>query len=446
MKRTTSIFAILVILAMLSVFAGPVLASAQFAIPTISIVSVDPGKTVTIQTSNFPANDTFDVYMNSYGTLGIGGTKVTSINSGSGGSMTFKFDIPDAYKNMNLVAIRLQSPITGYYSYNWFVNQAAGIPNTGPSLPAGTVPTITIVSVDPGKTVTIQTNNYPANDTFDVLMNKIGTLGIGGTKVDTINTGSGGTLSFTFNIPDTLKNENQIAIRLQSSISGYYSYNWFWNTTAGIPNTGPTLPVGTIPTFSITKVDAGNTVTIQTNNFPANDTFDVLMNTFGTLGVGGTKVASVDTGTGGVQTFTFSIPASLKDLDRIAIRLQSPTSGYFAYNWFWNNTAGIPPTGGTPLGVVPTISITKVVKDTSVTIQTSNYPANDTFDVYMNTFGTLGVGGTKVASVDTGTGGTQTFTFDIPSSLKGLGQIAIRLQSPTSGYYSYNWFWNVTYP
>jgi hypothetical protein len=37
---------------------------------------------------------------------------------------------------------------------------------------------------------------------------------------------------------------------------------------------------------------------------------------------------------------TFDIPASLKGSYQIAVRLQSNTgSGYFAYNWFYNNNA-----------------------------------------------------------------------------------------------------------
>ncbi len=35
--------------------------------------------------------------------------------------------------------------------------------------------------------------------------------------------------------------------------------------------------------------------------------------------------------------------------------------------------------------------------------------------------------------------------YTIPASLHGLDRIAIRMDSP-EGYYSYNWFWNNTYP
>jgi len=344
MKPLSSILLALVLV--LGLF-GPVYsAPTAQVIPTISIVSVDAGKTVTVRTANYPANDSFNVTMGKFGTRGIGGTQVTTVNSGTGGAQTFTFNIPDTLTSERMIAIRLESPTSGYFSYNWFYNQAAspGVPNTGNpgTIPAGTIPTISIVSVDAGKTVTIQTNNYPANDNFDVLMGKIGTRGVGGTKVTTVSSGTGGTQSFTINIPEALKTDRQIAIRLQSPASGYFSYNWFTNVTTttpgpGVPTTGG-LPAGTIPTFTIQSVVQGSTVAVVTRNFPANDTFNVTMGKFGTLGVGGVSVTSVSSGTGGAQTFTFNIPDSLKGENRIAIRLQSPTSGYFSYNWFYNST------------------------------------------------------------------------------------------------------------
>lgn len=342
MKQISSIFFALVLV--LGLFGPAHAATTAFVIPTISIVSVDVGKTVTVRTANYPANDTFNVYMNYFGTRGVGGTLVTSVSSGAGGTQSFTFTIPDAYKNERLVAIRLESPTSGYFSYNWFYNQTAapGVPTTGTpgTIPPGTIPTISIVSVDAGKTVTIQTNNYPANDNFDVLMGKIGTRGVGGTKVTTVSSGAGGAQTFTFTIPDALKADQQIAIRLQSPATGYFSYNWFFNvsSTPGVPPTG-SVPPGTVPTFSIQSVVKDSSVTIVTKNYPANDTFNVTMGMFGTQGVGGVAITAVSSGAGGAQTFTFNIPDSLKGESRIAIRLQSPTSGYYSYNWFWNSTA-----------------------------------------------------------------------------------------------------------
>ena len=40
----------------------------------------------------------------------------------------------------------------------------------------------------------------------------------------------------------------------------------------------------------------------------------------------------------GKLSATFNIPAELAGQTQIAIRLQAKTGGWFAYNWFWNNT------------------------------------------------------------------------------------------------------------
>jgi hypothetical protein len=62
-------------------------------------------------------------------------------------------------------------------------------------------------------------------------MGHMGTQGIGGYQVDTVNSGNGGSKQFTFNIPAQLKGSYKISIRMQSPSSGYYAYNWFYNNT-----------------------------------------------------------------------------------------------------------------------------------------------------------------------------------------------------------------------
>jgi hypothetical protein len=64
------------------------------------------------------------------------------------------------------------------------------------------------------------------------------------------------------------------------------------------------------------------------------------MGPLGKKGKDGDQVAIFTTGTGGSQLVTFDIPATLRGSSQIAIRLESSTgSGYFAYNWFYNNNA-----------------------------------------------------------------------------------------------------------
>jgi hypothetical protein len=90
------------------------------------------------------------------------------------------------------------------------------------------------------------------------------------------------------------------------------------------------------PTIQITDVNEDQNVTIRGLNFPPNDTFNVLLNYSDTLGIDGKLVTTVKTGASGEFTDTYTIPAFLQGQDTIAIRLESPTSGYYAYNWFYN--------------------------------------------------------------------------------------------------------------
>lgn len=115
---------------------------------------------------------------------------------------------------------------------------------------------------------------------------------------------------------------------------------------------------------------------------------------------------------------------------------------YVTANTKYTELIAGPGAGGKP-EVVPTFSITAVVRNKTVSIQTANFPKNEDFVVRMGAYGTKGVKGTYVTTVNSGAGGTLNFTFNIPAEFKGSSRIAIRLES-ASGRYSYNWFWNTT--
>ena len=313
-------------------------------------------------------------------------------------------------------------------------------------------PTISIVSVVRDSSVTFNANNLPSNDNFRVRMGEMGTRGVNGIIVDSLNTGSGGTKKITSNIPAALYGERQIAIRIESTTgSGYFAYNWFYNNTTGNGGSGGTPGYTGFPTFKIVSVERDKAVTIKIVNLPSNDEFRVRMGNMGTRGVNGIKVGSFGTGDGGTQKHTFNIPGELHGRYQIAIRIESKTgSGYYAYNWFYNNTTGgSGGTGGQPPGYssYPTFSIASVVRNSSVTIKVKNLPPNDEYKTLMNYMGTRGTNGYNVGSFGTGDGGNKTLTFNIPSALKGQYKIAIRIQSKTgSGYFAYNWFYNNTTP
>jgi hypothetical protein len=314
---------------------------------------------------------------------------------------------------------------------------------------AGTIPTISIVGVTQDAKVTIQTYNYPANQDFDVRMGMIGTRGIGGILVGTFNSGIGGSQKFTFDIPPALHTSTSIAIRLDSKTGGYYSYNWFYNTTFGTHAGGTAIEGGKdTPVIMVVTVKKDTLVTIEGSSFPSDETFDVLMGKYSTQGVDGVKVGSLTPESDGTILESFDIPASLKSESRIAIRVESTTSNKVAHTWFLNETGAAGGAGTIPSSPgytgIPTISILSVDEDESVTIQTHNFPANQDFKVLMGQMGTRGIGGIHVTTIASGSGGSFTETFEIPEELKGNYRIAIRLQTANGVFYAYNWFYNNT--
>lgn len=328
------------------------------------------------------------------------------------------------------------------------------------------VPTISITAVQRGQSVSFQTYNYPAGQAFTVRMGKMGTLGLGGEVVGTFNSGNGGSMPGVFNIPPALKDEYQIAIRLDSN-QGYYSFNWFYNNTTTAP--APAAPgsgssssgyVG-IPTFKITAVTQGQTVTIVTDNFPAGQTFYVTMGKMYTQGIGGHDVGILESEAGGTLERTFTIPAALANDGRIAIRAQTAhTNPYYAYNWFWNNstttsttttTTATTPSTTTSAAIgpvyygIPTFTVCQVTRDNQVEILTKNYPLNQTFYVTMGPMFTQGIGGEPVGKLESEDKSSGRYVFTIPANLHNSHRISIRAQTNHPyPYYSYNWFYNNT--
>ena len=352
-----------------------------------------------------------------------------------------------------LAVVMLSMPLSS--AFTSISSPEAMIIASGPAV----IPTFVITAVAQDQWVEIQTDNFPPNDNFIVTMGPMGSKGIGGLVIGTTYSGPGDRFTMRYDIPPALRGSAQIAIRLESPTSGYYAYNWFYNNTVNAPGVTPTPDPAPAPgsgysgypTFAIASVVEGDKVTISPNNFPPNDTFWVRMNWMGTQGIAGAIVETVTTNANGkLSNTTYDIPDFLDVAYQIAIRLESPYTGYYAYNWFYNNTTSSspPPDPGTPSYIgYPTFAIASVIRDKNVTIVPSNFPPNTTFNVRMNWMGTLGVAGTVVQTITTdGSGNLPDVKYPIPDFLKGQFQIAIRLESPATGYYAYNWFYNNTYP
>jgi hypothetical protein len=168
---------------------------------------------------------------------------------------------------------------------------------------------------------------------------------------------------------------------------------------------------------------------------------------------------NVDTSNGGSFDVVFAIPAAFAGTPQLVIRMiqQKKNGKVFQYDQWFNN---IP--SGTGIGgynsyssynpyyynyyghsTIPTIWIASVAANSSVTITTANFPPNLDFQVLMGPMGTHGYG-YYVTSFNSGAGGSMSLTFPIPPQLYGAYQISIRTQNPSTGFFSYNWFYNNT--
>ena len=200
-----------------------------------SVIGVVQNSSVTIKTSNFPDNMLYAVEIGC-SSCGTAAASVGNLDSDKGGTFKQVFTIPAGFSGVTNLWIRLTQTNNSDAKTQYFTN-ATVYGSGGKYYPVYTykyynIPTIHINSVVRNSTVTFTTYNFPANHTFTVLMGSMGSRGVNGYNAGTFNSGSGGTMTLTFNIPSQMYGAHQIAIRTQSTSGGYYSYNWFYNNTA----------------------------------------------------------------------------------------------------------------------------------------------------------------------------------------------------------------------
>ena len=93
---------------------------------------------------------------------------------------------------------------------------------------ADPVPFISILSVDPGISVSFEAGNFPLKTSLTVFIDLVGSEGVDGVVVGTKKTDSTGSIQSQFEIPSEFKNASQLVIRLEGG-SGYWAYNTFTN-------------------------------------------------------------------------------------------------------------------------------------------------------------------------------------------------------------------------
>lgn len=202
--------------------------------PLTTIVSNVDKTSVEVKVTNLPKEIDFAVTVGAFGTRGVGGVKVDEFNSADGGTQTFTFTVPDAYKDSHKLAIRLDS---GYwFAYDWWVNNPSVASTTTVETTTTTtssctgwcaIPSTSFVSLD-GNTVKFMAYNFEPNTQWVVTMGEFGTRGVDGVHVQTL-TSVEGTFTILSEIPNSLLGLDKISIRFEQVDGPYYAYDWFNN-------------------------------------------------------------------------------------------------------------------------------------------------------------------------------------------------------------------------
>ena len=214
-------------------------------------------------------------------------------------------------------------------------------------------------------------------------------------------------------------------------------------TTGTIVSTPTATPVvgtgGTVAASNrvyASSVQEDKFVTLRGRNLAAKTRYSVYLSKYAST----TNVylmGSILTDSAGAFTVTYRIPKKLVDVAKISATVRS--SGDSATNWFINATAS-GNTGGVSSPAF-SFSVQSVREDRTITIKTSNLPANVVFEALMGKAGTKAENGIVVGSVYD-EDGTVKLTVDIPVELQGRSKLDIRLENKSLGMFYYLTFDN----
>lgn len=491
LKRILPIFLLIAFLIPTQVGATPHV-SAQLSVtvpggPRFWVSNVVRNKSITLRVENYDRVDKYTFSLGRIGDLFGEGIKVGVIDKTFPKNFSVTYKIPSKLIGEILLGVQLRNNITRARAYDMFENttgwnssqpltlypdSSSSGDSAGNSVAILGGPTFWVQSVKPKKTVTIKVVDYPKFEKYKVTMGEVGDQLSPGIPVGLLDGSYGRDFTVAFAIPSGLWDDTELFIRLENSFTGNFGYTGFTQTDPwkavylgsspgfSISSGGTSGYIGGTPYTSILNVVANSELTLKTYNFPADKEFIVTMGKIGTRGIGGTVVAIQDSGVGGSFVATYAIPPALAGEGMISVRLQSTSSGHYAYDWFYNSDGNMPvyssasASGSSsfssipflPAGLYPTFSVPAISQDDTVTITTFNLAPGDTYNIFIGVYGSLGIGGIFIESLDSGTGGTLSATFAIPSQFYGVDRLAIRLESEISGYFAYNWFWNQNLP
>ncbi|MEN8241453.1 MAG: hypothetical protein ABFS17_06000 [Chloroflexota bacterium] len=455
--------------------------------PKFRIADVDRGNSVTLAISEFPTDKTYNVYLAQAGQHYSDGYKVGTLSDTRTG-FRVTYSIPKPIAHQAYISVFIVNWRDGTHGYDMFANDdgydwreplALYPVHRSSASSAGKS-----VGIFQGPTYWVEENGYP--DEFilrftDFYEEGSYTVYVGenngnfqGYVAGFVKHTDGIQFRKAFRLPPELYVEGmEIKVVVQNAFNSHsgavaFRYQNPYNTSV-TPNgyftqgdratdgSGGAYNSSVTPFLSILNVVSNGEVTLQTYNFPPEKDFLVTMGPMGTKGVGGYVIGTQNSGEGGNFIATYPVPMQLYGSDMISIRLESTTSGHYAYDYFTNSDGYNASSTGSSIipgtspansgwtlaaGTYPSTSVVGVVKDATVTVQGSNFTTNDTYTVRMGLLGTQGVGGIVVGSHSTGSSSSFTTSFPIPPSLAGVAQISIRFESDNTPYYAYDWFNN----
>jgi hypothetical protein len=191
----------------------------------VRATSVQEDKYVTLAGSNLVVNTRYSIYLSKTKTYSSKSILVGSVTTDAKGAFTKTFRIPGKLVDVVRINIYITNGRNDTAS-NWFIN-ASSSNNTGGESAAPF--SFTVTSVKRDTTVKIKTSNLPPNVTFTVYIGKAGSQAVKGVKVGTLVDEDGGSVKFTFEIPDSLEGKKQLDIRIENKKLGIVVYKTFDN-------------------------------------------------------------------------------------------------------------------------------------------------------------------------------------------------------------------------
>lgn len=217
---------------------------------------------------------------------------------------------------------------------------ALAFPQAAAAAPARAITvSFDVLSVIEDQSVTIRTRDFPAQTKFTVWMGLATRKAVGGFEAAAFDSGKGGVVEATFPIPEGIRGERIIGVRVESDNGYFTAYNWFFNRDqAGL------IPAETVaPSLSFSEVKKNQTVTVEAAGLPPLSLFRVRVGPHETFYRDYVSVDPVQSDQAGAARFTIPLGKNVQEAEYIAVRLDG--AGRYAYAAFSNVDGGayVPP-------------------------------------------------------------------------------------------------------